>query len=191
MFYKIFQKISASLGAFLLERRTPKLNIEYLQIGTEKAIKNLSDWWLLKLGVSGILIELQFHFTVFLLFCFLVILDLSTKWIALAKQVIEKENPSVWEEIKAIPLAHREGIISSDVMKTRFVCKIMVYIIIVIGSGVADIVLEYVGKPDFFITLAIGYLAASELLSIVENLDEAGVDGLKDLIELLGKAKRR
>lgn len=67
----------------------------------------------------------------------------------------------------------------------------MVYIIIVIGSGVADIVLEYVGKPDFFITLAIGYLAASELLSIVENLDEAGVDGLKDLIELMGKAKRR
>ena len=179
------------MGAFLLERRIPKLNIEYLQIGTEKAIKNLSDWWILKLGLSGLLIELQFHFTVFLLFCLLVILDLSTKWIALAKQVIEKENPSVWEEIKAIPLAHRKGIISSDVMKTRFVCKIMVYIIIVIGSGVADIVLEYVGKPDFFITLAIGYLAASELLSIVENLDEAGVDGLKDLIELLGKAKRR
>lgn len=191
IFYKIFQKISAPMGVFLLERRTPKLNIEYLQIGTEKAIKNLSDWWILKLGLSGILIELQFHFTVFLLFCLLVILDLSTKWIALAKQVIEKENPSVWEEIKAIPLAHREGIISSDVMKTRFVCKIMVYIIIVIGSGVADIVLEYVGKPDFFITLAIGYLAASELLSIVENLDEAGVDGLKDLIELIGKAKRR
>ena len=167
------------------------MNIECLQYCTEKAIRNLSDWWLLKLGLSGILIELQFHFTVFLLFCFLVILDLSTKWIALAKQVIEKENPSVWEEIKAIPLAHREGIISSDVMKTRFVCKIMVYIIIVIGSGVADIVLEYVGKPDFFITLAIGYLAASELLSIVENLDEAGASGLKDLIELIGKAKRR
>ena len=52
-------------------------------------------------------------------------------------------------------------------------------------------VLAYLGKPDFFIILAIGYLAASELLSIVENLDEAGVDGLKDLIELLGKAKRR
>ena len=52
-------------------------------------------------------------------------------------------------------------------------------------------VLAYLGKPDFFITLAIGYLAASELLSIVENLDEAGVDGLKDLIELIGKAKRR
>ena len=180
-FYKIFHKILAPLGAFLLERRIPKLNIEYLQIGTEKAIKNLSDWWILKLGLSGLLIELQFHFTVFLLFCLLVILDLSTKWIALAKQVIEKENPSVWEEIKAIPLAHRKGIISSDVMKTRFVCKIMVYIIIVIGSGVADIVLECVGKPDFFITLAIGYLAASELLSIVENLDEAGVDGLKEI----------
>ena len=58
-------------------------------------------------------------------------------------------------------------------------------------TGFADMVLAYLGKPDFFITLAIGYLAASELLSIVENLDEAGVDGLKDLIELLGKAKRR
>ena len=95
------------------------------------------------------------------------------------------------EEIKAIPLAHRQGIISSDVMKTRFIGKIIVYIIIVISSGFADMVLAYLGKPDFFITLAIGYLAASELLSIVENLDEAGVDGLKDLIELLGKAKRR
>ena len=95
------------------------------------------------------------------------------------------------EEIKAIPLAHRQGVISSDVMKTRFIGKIIVYIIIVISSGFADMVLAYLGKPDFFITLAIGYLAASELLSIVENLDEAGVDGLKDLIELIGKAKRR
>jgi hypothetical protein len=128
---------------------------------------------------------------VFTLFCVLVIFDLGTKWIALAKQVVPKENPSLMEEIKAIPLAHRQGVISSDVMKTRFIGKIIVYIIIVISSGFADMVLAHLGKPDFFITLAIGYLAASELLSIVENLDEAGVDGLKDLIELIGKAKRR
>ena len=167
------------------------MNIECLQYCTEKAIRNLSDWWLLKLGVSGILIELQFHCMVFTLFCVLVIFDLGTKWIALAKQVVPKENPSLMEEIKAIPLAHRQGIISSDVMKTRFIGKVIVYIIIVISSGFADMVLAYLGKPDFFITLAIGYLAASELLSIVENLDAAGVDGLKELIGFINSAKRR
>ena len=47
------------------------------------------------------------------------------------------------------------------------------------------------GKVDFFVTLAISYLSAGELLSVIENLDKAGVDGLKELIGLISKAKVR
>lgn len=171
------------------------MTIEYLQLYTAKAIRNLSDWWLFKLGVSSLLCVLQFHMTVFSLFVLLVIFDLSTKWIALARPIARektgKETPAILDEVKAIPEAHRRGIISSDVMKTRFICKILVYIVVVISAGTADMVLIELGKSDFLVTLAIGYLATSELLSIIENLDEAGVDGLHELITMIERNRGR
>ena len=167
------------------------MNIECLRYYIIRAMENLSDLCLVKLGLAGIFITLQFHFLLFILFCILVLIDLCTKWLSLAREVIEIEEPTIIDEIKAIPLAHRKGVISSNVVKTRFIGKILVYLVVVIVAGLADIMLIKLGKVDFFVTLAISYLSAGELLSVIENLDKAGVDGLKELIGLISKAKVR
>ena len=94
------------------------------------------------------------------------------------------------EEIRMIPEAHRQGIISSDVMKTRFASKIMMYMLIALTSGVVDFMLKDMRVPAFFTTVCIGYLAATELLSVIENLHDAGVSALADLADVV-KRKRR
>lgn len=53
---------------------------------------------------------------------------------------------------------------------------------------VADRLLASVGRPDLFMEMCVSYLAASEMLSIVENLNDAGVGVLSGLVR---KMKRK
>lgn len=142
--------------------------------------------WTDKLLVGSLTATFQLHAELITAFTFLVFLDLFTKWIALAKPLTEHGN--VWEEIQAIPEAHRQGIISSDVMKMRFVEKIIIYLFVAITSGVADMVFRDLHAPAPWLQICIGYLAAVELKSVLENLNDAGVTALDALIE---KVKRR
>ena len=89
-----------------------------------------------------------------------------------------------------IPEAHRQGLISSDVMKTRFVSKIMMYMLIALTSGVVDFMLKDMHVPAFFMTVCIGYLAATELLSVIENLHDAGVSALADLADVVKRRRK-
>lgn len=54
-----------------------------------------------------------------------------------------------------------------------------------IGGGAADRLLASVGRPDLFMEMCVSYLAASEMLSIVENLNDAGVGVLSGLVRKL------
>lgn len=53
------------------------------------------------------------------------------------------------------------------------------------GGGVADRLLASVGRPGLFMEMCVSYLAASEMLSIVENLNDAGVGVLSGLVRKL------
>lgn len=90
--------------------------------------------------------------------------------------------------ILAIPAAHRAGMISSRQMKRQFAGKMVLYILLTVGGGVADRLLASVGRPDLFMEMCVSYLAASEMLSIVENLNDAGVGVLSGLVR---KMKRK
>ena len=57
-----------------------------------------------------------------------------------------------------------------------------------VGGGAADRLLASVGRPDLFMEMCVSYLAASEMLSIVENLNDAGVGVLSGLVR---KMKRK
>lgn len=56
------------------------------------------------------------------------------------------------------------------------------------GGGAADRLLASVGRPGLFMEMCVSYLAASEMLSIVENLNDAGVGVLSGLVR---KMKRK
>ena len=161
--------------------------IEY----TQKAASRLIDGWPFKIAVGGIIALVQFHLELITLFAVLIVIDLLTKWLALAYEFIKTESnePTVIETIHAMPAAHRAGVISSRQMKNQFLLKMGVYVLVTIVSGIADIMISAVHHPAVLMELCISYLAASELLSIIENLNDAGVSVLSGLVQLI-KARR-
>lgn len=156
-----------------------------------KAACRLGDYWEVKVVAGGMLAAVQFHFQLMSLFVALIVIDLATKWIELAYNTIKTDGytPSLLESIKAIPQAHRKGVISSKAMKTQFCGKIIVYVIVVMAGSIMDTMTVQVHSYGLVMPLCVSYLAASEILSIIENLDDAGVSAVHDLAALI-KRKR-
>lgn len=157
----------------------------------ERAVSRLGEYWQSKVLVAGIFAVIQFHLELLALFSLLIIIDLATKWIELAHNAIKTDDysPDVVESIKAIPQAHRMGIISSRKMKTQFCGKIIAYALVVTAGSIMDEMTTHAHGYGLVMPLCISYLAASELLSIIENLDDAGVSAVHDLAALI-KRKR-
>lgn len=157
--------------------------IEY----TQKAVSRLIDGWPFKIAVGGVITLVQFHLELITLFSVLIVIDLLTKWLALAYEFIKTESnaPTVIDTIHAMPAAHRAGVISSRQMKNQFLLKMGVYVLVTIVSGIADIMISAVHHPAVLMELCISYLAASELLSIIENLNDAGISCLAGLVNIV------
>lgn len=156
----------------------------------ERAATRLAEYWPEKIVVAGAIAAVQYHLELLALFTTLIIIDLATKWIELAYNTIKTDayTPDIIESIKAIPQAHRMGIISSRKMKTQLCGKIIVYAVVVMAGSIMDTMTTQAHGYGLVMPLCISYLAASELLSIIENLDDAGVSAVHDLAALI---KRR
>lgn len=162
------------------------MNMELLN-SLAQAAQKLADQFILKF-VTSWLIACELHLSLFTLFGALVLLDLFTRWIAIAKGYLtETGDPSagLYTCIRTIPAAHRAGWISSSVMRKQFCDKMAMYFIVVLGAIFVDQGLEILHKAPSAVVLCITYLSMTELLSIVENLDEAGVSALHQLTDIL------
>lgn len=124
-------------------------------------------------------------------FALLVMLDLFTKWVALSRARImkyrRKHPPTFYECVIGIRKARQEGYIKSSEMKHRFAGKIIVYMIIAFSGAFFDKMMREMGTPEWATMLLIGYLAMTEIVSIVENLQGAGVEAAENLHEILNK----
>lgn len=116
----------------------------------------------------------------------LITIDTATKFLALAASIAEE--PGIIAIIKAIPAAHRARIIDSGALKRGFSSKIITYMILFLSGTILDYILESTGNPDFFLHIVIPFLAFTEFLSILENLDQAGISVCSVLVEFV---KRR
>lgn len=159
--------------------------------GIEEAAVKLTAYWPEKIVLAGMIAAVQFHLQLMALFIALILIDLATKWIELAYNAIKTDDysPDIVESIRAIPKAHRMGIISSKKMKTQFCHKIIVYTLVVMAGSIMDAMTIRVNGGGLVMPLCIYYLAASELLSIIENLDAAGVSALHGLVVLIKKKR--
>lgn len=149
-----------------------------------KTVCRIPDGWPFKLAGGAVLMVLARHAMLFTAFTALVAIDLFAKFIALSYAMLkarEGESPSLVKSIKAIPEAHRQRIINSHEMKTQFLGKILMYIFAVITAGLADFMIGHVN----FVQIVIAYLASTEFLSVIENLDDAGVSAVHDLAGLI------
>lgn len=158
----------------------------------QKNFNSLMDNFILKIIGSGVVIMLVYHSMLCALFSIVVCLDLYTRWIALTKKYLDSEGKesSLLDCVKNMNVARKAGYINSYMMRKHFVSKMLTYFIAVFGAFIVDTILVKIGTKPMMVTTALGYLATTEMLSVVENLDEAGVTMVHDLVEVL-KGKRK
>lgn len=150
-------------------------------------LRNLSHDMVIKLLASSILVAICYHAALFFAFGCVVFLDLFTRWLALSHQnlVTHKQEATLIDCFWGIKKAHKVGLISSYVMRKTFFSKMITYLILIIGASIVDNMIKGAGGGVMAVSLVITYLSMTELLSIVENLDEAGVSAMHDLIDLI------
>lgn len=160
-------------------------------IGT---VGHLSENWAVKLaGAAFVGVACSMHGQLLLAFVGLVIIDLVTKWLALSRQYLvkrrRKKETTLWECFVNIRKARRAGYIKSEPMKHRFLGKVLVYFFVVFAGGLADYIMVVMDKPTWAVLLLVGYLSITELISIVENLQDAGVEEAEKLHDILEKKR--
>lgn len=155
--------------------------------------KTLYSGWSYKTAMAAIMVVLLHrHAILFYAFSALVVLDCLTKWLAIAHDYLVKQGktaPTIFQSLIAIKAARSAGLISSEVMKHRFLGKICIYLLCVMAAASTDLIMVELSKPAWAVSTIIGYLTATELLSIVENLNAAGVEAVKGLIDIVKKKK--
>ena len=156
------------------------------------AAKTLYTGWSYKAMAAAVLtLLLHKHAVLFYAFSILVFLDCLTKWVAIAHDYLVKQGktPTLLQSLIGIKAARSAGEIKSEVMKHRFLGKICVYLLCVMAAASADLIMVELAKPTWAVGTIIGYLTATELLSIVENLNAAGVEAVQGLIDVIKRKK--
>lgn len=113
-----------------------------------------------------------------------------TKWLSLSRRCLidhGTEQPTFWQSVKGLRNARRLGYIRSEEMRKRFVHKILSYIGVVLAAAVLDFMLTHAHAPAFATSLVIGYLAITEFVSILENMQHSDVEEAGAIAELARK----
>ena len=143
--------------------------------------------WQIKTVCSGVISSLAFLLGDFTgppirAILVMIILDTATRWAAIA----QKETGGKGSIIAGFGVAVILGRIKSDTFRTKFFKKMFSYLVLLIGFNMLDLAApdvifghDFVGVPNTFITT---WIVIGELISILENLIEAGVTGLSPLV---------
>ena len=148
------------------------------------------DWGVKIFSSCAVSLVAAEHAQIFAAFCALVCADLATKFLSLSrKHLVDGGNPvpTFWRTVCNIRAARRAGYIKSNLMRTRFVPKILTYFGVVAVAVLLDFILVKTHAPAFAATLAIGYLSLTEFISILENMQASGVEEAGALLELARK----
>ncbi len=158
-------------------------------ISMEQAWNHLISYFPVKVIIGFfIAVVLDVRTIIFMSFMWLIFLDCFTRWLAISYEYLKEqgmEEPSLLDSLKGIPEARRAGRISSHVMRKQGVEKLLLYNICALGAALCDLISFEMHSPMGITALVISYLAVSELLSIIENLSEAGVQNLGRLVTKL------
>ncbi|WP_297017117.1 phage holin family protein [uncultured Dialister sp.] len=151
-------------------------------------VENLLDLFPLKVMSTMILVFFMDVRTVlFLAFAFLVVLDCLTRWTAISHQAFLSERerpPSLIESLRSIPEARRRGLIRSDAMRAGM-DKILIYVLCTLAASSCDLIFGLLNTPCWMTSFVVGYMSVTEILSIIENLSDAGVGDMKRLADKL------
>ena len=124
------------------------------------------------------------HGTALAAFVGLILIDLLTKYLSLsAQRLSDLGQPSgLGQCLFGIYGAFKDGYIKSELMKTKFAGKLILYMVLVSAAIQVDVMAR---GEDLFLKAAWYYLAGTEFISIAENLRDAGVQSLDPLLAFI------
>lgn len=135
-------------------------------------LERLTDGFPMKLMGGILFLTLEKQLAMLLLFGILIFLDCFTRWIAISHAHLVS--------------CGRQRLISSEIMKKRGTEKLILYNLCVAAGIVSDALLQEAGaSTDGMAGIVVSYLAATEALSVIENLSDAGVSSMTELLKKL------
>lgn len=167
------------------------MDFKELLFAIQKSVSSLSDGWLFKSIISATLAGIgSVHVNTLGAFIVLIFIDLFTRWAAISKQHLidsgkTEESKSICCCITDIIAAFKAGYINSSAMKNRFAGKLLVYGLLTIMAANVDTMLLSAGESQILLRMTWVYLAATEAMSILENLREAGVEQAARLLDFV------
>ena len=129
------------------------------------------------------------HVQVLGIFICLVFIDLLTKWVAIAYQMLldmgaSPENIRMTDKYWAIPAAFGKGLISAKHMRKPFGDKVLSYVLLTSAAWCFD----FMAQPyAFAVTLVWTYLGGTELTSILENMRDGGNPLASKLLDIVNE----
>lgn len=156
-----------------------------------KSFQSFTDLWIFKTAISMILAFVLGNFGVASSsFIMLIIIDLATKWLALSyKCLIDngtcQANAGLYECMIRMHDAAEKGYIRSGEMKHRFAGKIILYMVVTFMAIHVDNMIGAANQSVLFLNMAWFYFGATEAISILENLRDAGVSSIEPLLTFI------
>lgn len=121
----------------------------------------------------------------FLLFIFIELLDIFTRWLAQSKKCYHALYPNMkvglWTYFKFLWQARKWRFINSGSWRNGFCDKMLVYLLLFFLSATVDATLAIAHVPRALLTVVVTVLSTTEALSILENLSECGVEIIPEI----------
>lgn len=164
------------------------MNYKDLFEAITKAGQGLADAWLFKTLIAFIVAVItSVHGSAFLAFVVLIFIDLATRWVAISYKHLQDcgKPDDLFSCLLNIRSAITAGRINSDAMKHRFAGKLILYMALTAMAVNVDSMLRLAGETPLILKVAWVYLAATEAISVLENLRDAGVEQAGSLLDFL------
>ena len=145
-----------------------------------KHLLQIGDYWQGKILAGMVAVVFSEDLLVLLaIFVSLELLDIFTRWLALSRDCFLHIYPttrcSLWRAFRFLWQARKWRWIKSDGLRDGFCDKMLIYLILLLLSGLVDGALYIAKSPRVMLTITTTVLAATEALSILENLSECDV----------------
>lgn len=128
-----------------------------------------------------------------LIFLMLEIIDIFSAWVVASRKcwsnIYPQSKVGFWKLVKFIPTARRWRVIQSEKLRDGF-DKMVLYFILILLAGLIDGALMVAHTPfkGVFLSTITTVICLTESISILENLNDAGVPLVSQIKEkLLGK----
>ena len=170
----------------------------FSKINFGETAKSITDKGIEKVIASALGATIWDLATVYVLLILLIILDILTHCIYEASRLyknmydekIVAKRGGLLTYIKYMNKAHKfHGYIDSFALRDGFWNKAICYYLLIVVGFVADQILRLSHIPQFTCTIFCGILACTEVLSICENLNNAGIAIAGEIRALIGKRK--